>query len=387
MMVSIPRTTLAQCTCGGGVAPVAVSQTQVVGPTNNSSSTLYFNQYYDPTGKLGLACFNFDDTLWAASTSHVINGDADTTIYNFTTQVNYTITGPAFGGINLSNSKTLLYGPDTLGGVGQPGNSETHGPDSTFTGAVRSTHGNFNTGPYGGAGLIPIAITFGGGSIASGGSNYTYTIQTNYVAIFHLTYYLCPTVALASSIKTFSAVPNGSSILLQWTVDNQQNNTSYEIQVSTDGKNFTSVGEAESNPATTGSSAKYQYQYNPDPTNVGKVWFRIKETDATGKVSYSTVAVLAPGDGSAESGPVSYGIYPNPATNSIIFQFGGNQTGRYLVELVNTAGQVVQQKPVTLTGTSQIRLDLSPQPVKGLYFLRTTDITRNQRYVSKIFIN
>src|SRR5579872_5426710 len=98
MMVSIPRTALAQCTCSGGVTPVVVSQTQTVGPTNNSTSALYFNQYLDPTGKLGITCFNFDDTLWAASTSHVTNGDADTTIYNFTTQINYTITGPAAGG-------------------------------------------------------------------------------------------------------------------------------------------------------------------------------------------------------------------------------------------------------------------------------------------------
>jgi hypothetical protein len=386
MMVILPRRGFAQCACAGGVPPLVITQTQAVGPTNNSSSSVIFNQYLDPAGMLGISCFNFDDTVWAVSTSHVTNNDADSTIYDFSTTVNYTIKGPSGGGINLTNSKLLTYGPDTLGGVGQPGQSEILGPDSTFSDAATSTHANFATGPYSGSGTIPITITFGGGSIASGGSSYTYTIVTDYVGVFKLTYYICPTVTLSTSIRDFTAIPNGSSIVLQWIADNQQTNTSYEIQTSTDGKNFTSVGEAESNPAATGTATKYQYQYHPDKTNVGKIWFRIKETDASGKVTYSTILLLNPGEEGAEGNLVGYQVYPNPATNSLIFQFNGNQTGRYLLELVNTAGQVVEQKPVTLTGTSQIRMDLNAKPAKGLYFLRTTDMTRNHSYVSKVFI-
>jgi len=385
MMVILPWRGFAQCTCSGGVPAVAFTQIQTVGPTNNSTSSVIFNQYIDPTGILGITCFNLDDTVWAVSTSHVINNDADSTIYTFATTVNYTVKGPSGGGINLSNSTELDYGPDTLGGVGQPGQTETHGPDSSFSGASTATHGNSATGAYEGSGTIPITITFGGGSIASGGSTYTYTIVTDYVAVFKLTYFLCPNVALSNTIRDFTAVPNGNSILLQWIADNQQINTSYEIQTSTDGKNFTSIGETESNPAKAGTSSKYQYQYHPDQTNVGKVWFRVKETDASGRITYSTTLILNSGD-AANGDLVSYSVYPNPVTNSLVFQFNDNQTGRYLLELVNTAGQVVLQKPVTLTGTSQIRMDLSPQPVKGLYFLRTTDIGRNHSYVSKVFI-
>ena len=118
---------------------------------------------------------------------------------------------------------------------------------------------------------------------------------------------------------------------------------------------------------------------------MGKLYFRVEETDGTGAVSYSQIVVVDPKNSSAND--ISYQTYPNPATNSLLFQFNSNQTGRYLLELVNTAGQIVQQKAVTLTGTSQIRLDLNPQPVKGLYFLRTADLTRNRSYVSKVFIN
>jgi hypothetical protein len=67
--------------------------------------------------------------------------------------------------------------------------------------------------------------------------------------------------------------------------------------------------------------------------------------------------------------------------------FNSSQTGHFLLELVATSGQVVQKKAVTLTGGNQIRLDLNPQPVKGLYFLRTTDLTHDHSYVSKVFVD
>jgi hypothetical protein len=119
---------------------------------------------------------------------------------------------------------------------------------------------------------------------------------------------------------------------------------------------------------------------------MGKLYFRIEETNSTGKITYSQVVVVDPGSTSGAS-EISYQTFPNPATNSLMFQFNSNQTGRFMLQLVNTAGQIVQEKSVTLTGSSQIQLDLNPQPVKGLYFLRTADLTHNRSFVSKVFIN
>jgi hypothetical protein len=118
---------------------------------------------------------------------------------------------------------------------------------------------------------------------------------------------------------------------------------------------------------------------------VGKLYFRIEEVSPSGKISYSVVVVVNPGAGGA--GDISYQTFPNPATNSLLFQFNSNQTGNFVLQLVNTAGQIVQQKEVTLAESSQIRLDFNPQPASGLYFLRAADLTHNKSYVSKVFIN
>lgn len=331
-----------------------------------------------------LACVGFTDTISGTSTTHVTNTAPDSVDYKFELDINNDIEGP--GGISSTPGFSAIY-LDTLAGNGLPGSSAINGPDSLFVSAPDS-NGTSNTASYLGVGSVGFTYTINGGlQTKKGGINYADTITTVYSGSFKLVYYWCPATALATGIQDFTAIPDGNTILLQWISNNQQPNTTYEIQISTDGKTFTNAGAAEGDASSAGTSSKYQYQYNADPANMGKLYFRIEETDATGKVSYSEVVVVDPAGSTGGAGDISYQTFPNPATNSLLFQFNSNQTGRYLLELVNTAGQVVQEKAVTLTGTSQIRLDLNPQPAKGLYFLRTADLTHNKSYVSKVFID
>jgi type IX secretion system substrate protein len=285
---------------------------------------------------------------------------------------------------STSNGNSIGYGPYNFGATGTPTDSVTLGPD-TILNRLTDASTPSSVVPYIGTGTVDFSLVFGGGTIATGGLNFNYTVRTKYWGWFLLTYYWCPNSVLATSIQDFTAIPNGNSILLKWQTNNEQNNIQYEIQASTNGQSFATIGETVSNPASAGVTAKYQYQYNPDQATVGTIYLRIKETDATGKISYSVILIVNPG-GSTGQGPVSYQTYPNPATNNLTLQFNTNLTGRYLLELVNTAGQVVLNKSVTMSGTSQISLDLSPQPAKGLYFLRTTDQTHGKSYVSKVFV-
>jgi hypothetical protein len=386
LIVNVPKPSSAQCGfCSGGVPATKVVQQIPVGPTSSSSTNVTFTKFYDPSGKTFLSCLDFEDTLSATSGFNVVNTDPDSTIYNFTTTINYTIKGPGLSsGLNISETNSKTYGPDTLSPNGTPGSTITLGPDVYFNQKVSTVAGDFSTAPFSGIGSLPINITFGGGAVASGGVNYGYTITTTYTGVFTLTYYICPSVTLANSIEDFTAIRTGDIFNIQWLTANEQNNTNYEIQVSTDGKTFNNAGQIQSDAASAGTTAKYEYKYNADPANVGKVFFRIQRTDASGKITYS--AILTISDGTSAAGSPGFRTFPNPATNSLLFQFDENQTGHYLVELVSASGQIVQRKATSLTGASQIRLDLNPQPVKGLYFLRTTDLSHNRQYVNKVFI-
>jgi hypothetical protein len=384
LIISIPGVSPAQCNCTGGVPATPVTYVGSFSPTNAASTTLTFPQFDPSVGTLW--CLSVWDTANGVTTTKATNLDtADSVEYSFLLSLTAALQGPAGGGINISKSNNANYGPTTLAPYGLAGDTVSYGPDSLFAGATGFGSTNTNTGPYLGTGTVKFKFSISGGVVTTeGGASYNAGPYTTYSGTVRITYFWCPSVSLSTDIQNFAATPEGHSLLLQWLTQNQQSNTQYEIQVSQDGQNFNDIGQAESNASTTGSVAKYQYQYYPDPSYVGKLYFRIVETDASGRVSISTVLLYDPKGG---SGDISYQTFPNPATNSLQVQFNANQTGRFLLELIATSGQVVEQKEVTLAGNSMLRLDLNPQPARGLYFLRTTDVTHNRSYVSKVFIN
>jgi len=387
LVISTPRVAFAQCNCSASVPATPVTYYNSFPATNASSTTLSFPQFNPAIGTL--ACLTVNDTASGITTTSALNKDLfDSVEYEFQLLLTSTLHGPAGGGINVSHSYSKTYGPNTLAPLGQAGDTITYGPDVIFSNEIGAASTSTATGPYLGTGTVDFNYSISGGVVTTeGGANYTAGPTTNYWASVSITYYWCPAAALSTTITDFTATPDNGSILLQWLTQNQQPNTQYAIQISQDGKSFYNAGQAESNTSATGTSAEYQYQYNPDPSYVGKLYFRIQQTDPSGKVSISTILVIDPNDTGSGKGAISYQTFPNPATNSLQVQFNTAQTGRFMVQLVATSGQIVQEKAITLTGNSQIRLDLNPQPVRGLYFLRTTDQTHNLNYVTKVFIN
>ena len=385
VIVTIPRVAFSQCNCAGGVPATAITYYKSFPRTNAAATILPFPKFDPSVGTL--ACLSVWDTASGVTTTTATNGDlTDSVEYTFNLSLTSSLRGPSGSGINITSSAARTYGPTTLAPFGQKGDTVSYGPDTLFKNTAGMGSNNAPSAMvYQGAGNVNFTFTISGGVLTSeGGSSYTAGPITWYWGSAALTYYWCPNVSLSETIQDFTAIPQGNAIVLQWLTQNQQPNTQYEIQVSQDGKNFSDVGQTEGDASATGTSAKYQYQYHPDPSYVGKLYFRVVETDPTGKVSISVVDVVDPKGGESD---ISYQTFPNPATNSLQMQFNRNLTGRFLLELIATSGQIVQQKEVTLTGVSQIRLDLNPQPVRGLYFLRTTDITHNRNFVSKIFIN
>jgi len=205
---------------------------------------------------------------------------------------------------------------------------------------------------------------------------------TTYSGNFGLTYYWCPALPLATTITEFSATDKGKYVQLQWKAANDQNNIVYEIQYSTDGTQFYSVGNKAADNSATGTVSEYQYQYNLNPANVGQIYFRIKRTDANGNSTYSVVKEVHLDAGAT----LGIQTYPNPVVNTVTLSFDEAQTGSFMIELVSITGQVMQQQAMTLTSASQARFDLNGHPARGMYFLRTKDISHSKQYVTKVLI-
>ncbi len=379
LMTFVPQHSAAQCTCTGGLPATPITQSITISPTVTSALTFNFQQFDPSIGTL--SCVSLKDTITVITLSSALNTGPDSTAFLFNLAVPTKITAP---GIVLTKTFTKIYGYDTLAPHGVPGYSIAYGPD-TLANNYTASGGTGGNASYQGAGTIGIvyAITGGGLTVLDGGLNDTTAVSTTLQGTINLTYYWCPAAFLAYSMTNFTAAKNGNYIQLKWQAQDELKNIAYEVEYSTDGSSYSPVGTLLSNANSEGTTASYQFQYNLSSNSSSELFFRIKRTSADGKtIAYSAVKAVNVNNG----GISGYHTYPNPVKTFTMIEFDQVLSGNYMLDLVNTAGQIVQHKEVTLANSNQIRLDLTSHPATGIYYLQVKDQNKIHQYISKIVI-
>jgi hypothetical protein len=389
----------AQCTCTGGIPASAVNQSITIAPTTASALNFTFQQFDPSIGNL--SCVTLKDTISGSSISGAINtGDrgtpvgyigplpyagppvsSDSTIFKFLLALTNDVSGP---GIDISYDFSKVYGPDTLSYYGTPGDTVTYGPENIIDNptSIAMTGGN---AAYIGNGTVNFVYTINGGMVTTkGGSNYRSKVTTVFGGTLNLTYYWCPTVPLGSTISNFSAYKSNGIISLQWLGTTDQNNITYEIDYSKDGEHWQAAGTVPAGSAPAGTVAQYQYQFHPDQTDVGELYFRIKRISGDGDISYSVVKMI---NMQQTDMPPGIQIYPNPVNRNIGVQFDELQSGQYMLELVSTTGQIIEKKQVQLFKSSLTNMELTRKPANGVYFLRVVNQANNRQFLSKVLVN
>jgi hypothetical protein len=186
---------------------------------------------------------------------------------------------------------------------------------------------------------------------------------------------------LATNIKNFSAYKKDNAVLLKWITDNNTPGTNYKVEFSTDGNNFISVGQLDPNDLT-GASTQHEFQYAPGNSTSGKIYFRIKQTDAQGKITYSAVRSVNLNDGEAGG----FVIYPNPVDRKVSMQFDRALSGNYLIEVTNLSGQIMYNRTMRLSNANNLQFEMGIPPPSGVYYLKVTDAKTRLSYSKKLII-
>lgn len=381
----IPDETQAQCNCEGGAPANVLSYYVVLDTTNATSSVISFPKFNPAMGVLN--CVSFNDTTTLIIRSEVQNLAPSPVTYAFFLSVTNNIVGPTVSpappSISVSQNATRNYGPSTLSAFGDiPGDTTSYGPDTLFENKTnfRTTS---NVVAYLGTGTADFTYSrFGGAVPTQGSTDYNYQIKSRYWGTFRLTYYWCPQSLLSTNIKNFTAVKSNKRINISWITDNEETTNIYEIQISQDGRRFTGIGSQKAESASQGASAKYAHQYNPDQTASGKLYVRVKQTDANGKVSYSAIRVL---DLDKEEAG-GFTLSPNPVVNRLGIQFDGALNGKYRLDLTNQVGQLIHSEALYLKNQSNVQVNLKNTAAPGIYYLRIKDENNAQVYTGKVMI-
>jgi hypothetical protein len=152
-------------------------------------------------------------------------------------------------------------------------------------------------------------------------------------------------------------IKNGNAFL-QWTVADPEAGDFYEVQRSSDGNNFTSIGTINNN----GSLSFFSYTDQATPS--GTVYYRLRLTDKEGVTKFSGVNLLKqPGKG------MSLSVYPNPVPKGSPVQVSITDATLQSWKLVDLVGKVLAfGSNLNVTGATSLRLPATLEA--GAYYLQ-----------------
>jgi hypothetical protein len=155
---------------------------------------------------------------------------------------------------------------------------------------------------------------------------------------------------LPVTFESFTANPTNNGNQMNWVIGTQENVHHYEVEYSTDGINFSSVGSL---PAKTGTS-HITYSYLHKITNLVNGYYRIKVVDQDGGVSYSSIEEVK-----AQAGIVKLTVYPNPTTGNFKIRVPSSIRGNLELSIYDDIGRLVLSERKQISGATEIPVDIS----------------------------
>lgn len=189
---------------------------------------------------------------------------------------------------------------------------------------------------------------------------------------------LAPCPPLPVEMVSFTGKANGRNVDLFWTTSSELNNDYFTVERSANAIDFYEIGMVDG-----GGNSNQMLNYSfidehPNSLN----YYRLKQTDFDGTYKYTdpiSVNIYS------QENPLITGVYPNPASTDVRFEYQGQNRNRLSIELVNVLGktETIDHTGTTATGHTEI-IDVSLYR-NGVYYLVFRE--DNLVYSFKVIIN
>lgn len=176
-----------------------------------------------------------------------------------------------------------------------------------------------------------------------------------------------PTEPLPVTLLSFQGKATSSGIELTWTTASEKNNDRFDVQRSTDGKEFSTIGKVK---GAGNSLTPLSYSFTDNAPAKGINYYRLQQVDTNGTSEFSNTIAHENIGTSATS---SITVYPNPVTgNNISIILNQNSLNSDKVEVIisDINGRKVLERHLTAT-QNELQLSLDQLKIsKGLYLIR-----------------
>ncbi len=180
------------------------------------------------------------------------------------------------------------------------------------------------------------------------------------INLFTLARYNGGDAILPITYNHFTAEQNKQNIALNWQTATELSNKYFAVERSTNAVNYAAIAQV--NSAGTGAIA-HEYNYTDKLPVPGTNYYRLKQTDADGKYSYSKVVsinYLKPG---------TILLLPNPAKDQLTVK-GLNAANTSTISLLDQQGRLLQQFTVKQLAAYTFNIE---RLAAGSYIIRVKD--------------
>jgi uncharacterized repeat protein (TIGR01451 family) len=168
-------------------------------------------------------------------------------------------------------------------------------------------------------------------------------------------------LVLPLQLLSFTAQRNNATNLLKWSTADEINTDHFEIQRSSNGKDFSAIGSVQS---LNNGKITNNYQYTDNSPLKGVNFYRLKMVDKDGKYSYSSIKSI----NNASSFDVT--VYPNPVKNDLVLDFISEKNLDMQLQIVNAEGRMIFSGKITVAaGESKQTINASTFST-GSYFIK-----------------
>ena len=194
-----------------------------------------------------------------------------------------------------------------------------------------------------------------------------------YIAIFALLFHT--TVTAQASLAEFRASARINAVEITWSALTESNMVRHDIERSTNGSSFTSIGTLPAQNIAT----SYKYTFLDGSPVEGNNYYRLRSTSRSGSVVFSDIAQI---NMSRDRSNVM--VVPNPVSNGVVnLQLKNIDKGKYTVRLISSGGQPILNRSFDHPGGSSTEnIDLPATISKGLYVIHVTNgVTRFNKQI------
>jgi hypothetical protein len=179
---------------------------------------------------------------------------------------------------------------------------------------------------------------------------------------------------------SFNAVKQDNNALLNWAVGNEDACKHYELQRSTDGASFTTIGTV-----TKGLTGNYDYvDAGINSVGVPVLYYRIKQVDVNGRITYSDIRQLR-----LNVKGTDISIYPNPVTTGFYVSVPLSNPGNNKVklQLIAPDGKLAQIREVAAAQAGNYYFSIKENKLAAGQYSLQVIYQNNILDTKKLYIN